>query len=76
MSTEPIRSHKDLEVLSKSLLYSHENFSIVESFPKEEKYALTDQIRRYSRSICANLAETWLKPRYQAAFIAKLNDYD
>lgn len=51
-------------------------FQLSKSFPKEEKYALTDQIRRYSRSVCANLAEAWRKRRYQAAFIAKLNDYD
>ena len=41
---------------------------------KEERYSLTDQIRRSSRSVCANLAEAWRKRRYQAAFIAKLND--
>ncbi|MFM7909140.1 MAG: four helix bundle protein [Microcystis sp.] len=43
-------------------------FQLSKSFPKEEKYALTDQIRRYSRSVCANLAKAWRKPRYQAAF--------
>ncbi len=49
-------------------------FQLSKSFPKEEKYALTDQIRRSSRSVGANLAEAWRKRRYQAAFIAKLND--
>lgn len=43
-------------------------------FPKEETYSLTDQIRRSSRSVCANLAEAWRKRRYEAAFIAKLSD--
>ena len=43
-------------------------------FPKEETYALTDQIRRSSRSVCANAAEAWRKRRYAAAFISKLND--
>jgi four helix bundle protein len=43
-------------------------------FPKEETYSLTDQIRRSSRSVCANLAEAWRKRRYKAAFIAKLSD--
>ncbi|MGF1937794.1 MAG: four helix bundle protein [Nostoc sp. ChiQUE02] len=40
----------------------------------EERYSLTDQIRRSSRSVCANLAEAWRKRRYEAAFVAKLND--
>jgi four helix bundle protein len=40
----------------------------------EERYSLTDQIRRSSRSVCANLAEAWRKRRYQVAFIAKLSD--
>ena len=44
------------------------------SFPKEETYSLTDQIRRSSRSVCANIAEAWRKRRYQAAFISKLSD--
>jgi len=44
------------------------------AFVKEERYALTDQIRRSSRSVCANLAEAWRKRRYKASFIAKLND--
>jgi len=44
------------------------------SFPSEEKYSLTDQIRRSSRSVCANIAEAGRKKRYKAAFISKLND--
>lgn len=43
-------------------------------FPMEETYSLTDQIRRSSRSVCANLAEAWRKRRYEAAFVAKLSD--
>ena len=43
-------------------------------FPAEERYSLTDQIRRSSRSVCANVAESWRKRRYKAAFIAKLSD--
>ena len=43
-------------------------------FPVEERYSLTDQIRRSSRSVCANLAEAWRKRRYEAAFLAKLSD--
>jgi four helix bundle protein len=49
-------------------------FTISQKFPIEERYSLTDQIRRASRSVCANLAEAWRKRRYKAAFIAKLND--
>ena len=49
-------------------------YNISKKFPKEETYSLTDQIRRSSRSVCANLAEAWRKRRYQAAFVAKLSD--
>jgi four helix bundle protein len=49
-------------------------FQLSKGFPKEETYSLTDQIRRSSRSVCANIAEAWRKRRYEAAFISKLND--
>ncbi len=49
-------------------------FQKTRSFPKEEIYSLTGQIRRSSRSVCANLAEAWRKRRYEAAFISKLSD--
>jgi len=49
-------------------------FQESKKFPKEEMYSLTDQIRRSSRSVCANLAEAWRKRRYKAAFISKLSD--
>src|ERR1044072_4063583 len=49
-------------------------FELTKSFPGEEKFSLTDQIRRSSRSVCANLAEAWRKRRYAAAFISKLSD--
>ncbi len=49
-------------------------FDASKSFPKEETYSLTDQVRRSSRSVCANLAEAWRKRRYEAAFVAKLSD--
>ena len=68
MSTEPIRSHKDWKSYQKAFRAAMKIFQLSKSFPKEEKYALNDQIRRYSHSVCANLAETWRKPRYQAAF--------
>jgi len=49
-------------------------FELSKAFPKEETYSLTDQIRRSSRSVCANLAEAWRKRRYEAAFKSKLFD--
>lgn len=49
-------------------------FELSKRFPREEMYSLTDQIRRSSRSVCANLAEAWRKRRYEAAFISKLSD--
>ena len=51
-----------------------EVFHVSKAFPKEETYSLTDQIRRASRSVCANLAEAWRKRRYEAAFVSKLSD--
>ena len=49
-------------------------FEVSKNFPKDETYSLTDQVRRSSRSVCANIAEAWRKRRYKAAFIAKIND--
>jgi four helix bundle protein len=49
-------------------------FEVSKTFPREETYSLTDQARRASRSVCANLAEAWRKRRYEAAFISKLSD--
>ena len=49
-------------------------FEITKTFPAEERYSLVDQIRRSSRSVCANVAEAWRKRRYKKAFISKLSD--
>jgi len=49
-------------------------FELTMTLPAEERYSLTDQVRRSSRSACANIAEAWRKRRYQAAFVSKLND--
>jgi four helix bundle protein len=49
-------------------------FEVTKGFPQEERYAMVDQMRRSSRSVCANLAEAWRKRRYEAAFISKLSD--
>src|SRR5690606_31556838 len=69
-----IRSHEDLKVFQEALAASMEIFRISVEFPKEEKYSLTDQIRRSSRSVCANLAEGFRKRRYPKSFRAKLVD--
>jgi four helix bundle protein len=69
-----IQRHGDLEVYRKAFSASMELFELSKLFPTEEKYSLTDQIRRSSRSVCANLAEVWRKRRYEAAFISKLSD--
>ena len=74
MTKEPIKSHKDLKSDQKAFFAAMKIFELSKKFPKEEKYSLTDQIRRSSRSVCANLAEAWRKRRYEPAFIAKLND--
>jgi four helix bundle protein len=49
-------------------------FELSKAFPKDEAYSLTHQLRRSSRSVCANLAEAWRKRRYEAAFVSKLSD--
>jgi len=67
-------SHEDLEVYTFAVEAAGEIFLLSKSFPAEERYSLTGQIRRSSRSVCANLAEAWRKRRYRAAFQAKLND--
>src|SRR4051812_10544823 len=72
--SEKIQTHRDLRVYQKAFAVAMELFERSKSFPKEETYALTDQVRRSSRSVCANLAEAWRKRRYQAAFISKLSD--
>lgn len=69
-----IKSHKELIVYQLAFKVSMEIFQITKSFPKEEIYVLTSQIRRSSRSVCANLAEAFRKRRYEKAFISKLSD--
>ncbi|WP_017292621.1 four helix bundle protein [Geminocystis herdmanii] len=69
-----LTSHEDLIVYQKAFDVAMKIFELSKKFPIEERYSLTDQIRRSSRSVCANLAEAWRKRRYKAAFIAKLSD--
>ncbi|MFZ4547475.1 MAG: four helix bundle protein [Bacteroidales bacterium] len=71
---DKLKSHKDLRVYQLAYKIAIEIHEITKSFPSEEKYSLTDQIRRSSRSICANLAEAWRKRRYKKNFILKLSD--
>ena len=69
-----IRSHRELDVYILSFDTAMNIFEISKGFPKEETYSLTDQIRRSSRSVCANLAEAFRKRRYPKSFISKLSD--
>ncbi|ACC81776.1 four helix bundle protein [Nostoc punctiforme] len=84
MVKELVRKHQDLEIYKMAFDMAMQIFELSKKFPVEERYSLTDQIRRsdapnvanasLSRSVCANLAEAWRKRRYEAAFVAKLND--
>jgi four helix bundle protein len=74
--SEKTITHGQLEVYRKAFETAMVIFELSRKFPKEETYALTGQIRRSSRSVCANLAEAWRKRRYEAAFISKLNDVE
>jgi four helix bundle protein len=69
-----IRSFRDLMVWQKAMEAAMEVFALTKSFPSAEKFSLTDQVRRSSRSVPANIAEGWRKRRYPAAFVSKLND--
>ncbi len=71
---EKIRIHKDLKVYQLSFEAGMEVFELSKKFPVEEKYSLTDQIRRSSRSVSGNMAEAWRKRRDPKSFIAKLTD--
>jgi four helix bundle protein len=73
---ERISSYRELNVYMLAFELQQEVFELSKSFPKEEKYALTDQIRRSARSIGANIAEAWQKRRYEAHFVSKLTDAD
>jgi four helix bundle protein len=71
-----INSAKDLVVYQRAYELATRIFELSKQFPVEERFALTSQIRRSSRSVCLNLREAWAKRRYEAAFIAKLTDSD
>ena len=69
-----IKTHRELDVYRMAFEAAMRIFELTKGFPREEMYSLVDQIRRSSRSVCANLAEAWRRRRYKAAFVSKLND--
>jgi four helix bundle protein len=69
-----IECHNELKVYERAMEAAMTLFELSKEFPSEEKFSLTDQMRRCSRSVCANIAEAWRKRRYEAAFVAKLSD--
>src|SRR5512147_42530 len=69
-----IKHFRELDVYKTGIDSTMQVFQLSKSFPSDERYSLTDQIRRSSRSVCANLAEAWRKRRYEAAFVSKLSD--
>jgi four helix bundle protein len=72
----PINHFSDLIVYQKAFALSMRIFELSKNWPTEERYALTDQVRRSSRSVGANIAEAWAKRRYGAHFVSKLSDSD
>lgn len=69
-----IQSHRELQVYQKAFAAAMDLYRVSKGFPKHETFALTDQLRRSSRSVCANLAEAWRKRRYPAHFVSKISD--
>jgi four helix bundle protein len=69
-----LQKHTELDVYRKAFDAAMQLYEDSKVFPKEEVYSLTDQMRRSSRSVCANIAEAWRKRRYEGASIAKLSD--
>ena len=68
-----ILNHRDLKVYQRAMQLAFKIHEITRSFPKEESYSLTDQIRRSSRSVCAHIAEAWRARRYEKSFVSKLS---
>jgi len=71
-----INSANELEIYKTAYQLAMDIFRLSKTWPPEERYSLTDQIRRSSRSVCVNLEEAWAKRRYEAHFISKLTDVD
>lgn len=71
---DKIKSARVLKAYKLAIACAMEIFQLTKNFPPEERFSMTDQIRRASRSVCSNLAESWRKRRYRAVFINKLTD--
>src|SRR5215510_399454 len=71
---EKIKNYKELRVYQTAIEAAMSIFNLTKHFPPEEKYSMVDQMRRSSRSVCANIAEAWRKRRYSAHFVSKLSD--
>ena len=76
MAYQELKGHRDLKVFQLAYKLAMDIFNISKSFPKEEKFSLTDQIRRSSRSVAANIAEGFRKRQYPKMFVSKLADAD
>jgi len=72
----PAKDHRELRVYQLAFDSAIRIYEITKRFPVEERYSLTDQIRRSSRSVCANVAEAWRRRRYPKSFVNKLSDAD
>jgi len=71
-----VKDFRELRVFQTAFASAMEIFRLSQKWPPEERYSLTDQSRRASRSVCANVAAGWRKRRYQAAFVSKFSDAD
>jgi four helix bundle protein len=74
MQRKRIHTHFELEVYKKAFDSAMRIFELSKSLPLEERYSLTDQVRKSSRSVCANIAEAWRRRRYPANWVSKLGD--
>jgi len=72
--SQRIQNHRELEVYRMGFEAAMRIFGVTKGFPKEEVYSLTDQMRRSSRAVCANIAEAWRRRRYEGSFVHRLND--
>jgi four helix bundle protein len=71
-----IRDHRDLTVYQNAFTAAHEVYVLTKTFPSDERFSLTDQVRRSSRSVGSNITEAWRKRRYPLSFVSKLSDAD
>lgn len=74
LMSDQVEDFDDLRVYRAAFRHAMTIFDLSTEWPKEERYALTDQIRRSSRAVCSNIAEAWSKRRYEAHFVSKLSD--